>query len=432
MTTLQDPAAPLPAPPDRPARLFSARRLSLVLRFSSVQMLVQAAGFAAGIVLVRAMAQDAYGHYTLVVAMVGLCAVLLDLGLGNGLLALGGRHHDDPRRLGTLLQEAALLQRRLALAAGLPLHAGFVWMLHLQGLRAAEALGIGLLVALISWLHQRATLLMVVLRLQRRLSLQQALDLAVNLGRAVLLAGAALLHVDLWVATGALLVASAVHVALLKRRVLQPAGPGDIGARRALAGFVRRQAPNSVYYCLSAQITIWLVGWFGGAERVAEVGALGRLALLFSLIGAVLASIVQPYFARPRSAAELRQGFHVLNLGFAALTAALVAFAVALPQALLWVLGERYAGLRAEAPWMVAAGCLAAWSGAVYSMGSARGWIVPARWMIPTGVGAIVAGALCFDVATVLGAFQVNTLWSLASGMLAAAWVGRQLWRDSR
>ena len=429
MTVLHDRASALGKASAHPAALFSARRLALVLRFSSVQLLVQGFGFAAGIVVVRTLAQDQYGHYTLAVAMVGLCAVLLDLGLGSALLAVGGPYHDDPARLGVLLHEAFALQHRLALLLGAPLAAWFVWTLHQQGMALPAAALLVVLVAAITLLNVHISLWLVVLRLQRRLALQQGLELSVNAGRAAVLAGASLLYLDLWIGTLALLLASTVQFLLLRSRMALAPATADAGLRERLVSFVRRQAPNSIYYCFSAQITVWLVGWFGGAERVAEVGALGRLALLFALIGAVLASIAQPYFARPRSRAELRQACVALNAGFALLMALLVAGAQFAPGAVLWVLGPRYAGLRAEAAWMVAAGCLSAWSAAMYSLGSARGWVVPSSLTIPCGLGAIALTAVCVDVATVKGAFQINAAWSLAGLLLAAGWVGRELRR---
>jgi len=65
---------------------------------------------------------------------------------------------------------------------------------------------------------------------------------------------------------------------------------------------VRKQAPHSIYYCLQGQITVWLISIFGNADSVADVGALSRLAVVFSVLGALSSEIVFPAFARIQDA----------------------------------------------------------------------------------------------------------------------------------
>lgn len=416
--------------------LFSRRRLARVASFSSLQLLVQALGWVAGLILVRALAQADYGHYTIVIAMVGLGAVLFDLGLANAVLAHGGRDHDAPALLARLLGDAFDLQRRLTLVLALPLVALFALMLHGHGVEPFAFVALLALALASSWLSARNALWLAVARLRGDLRLQQGLELGVNLGRSLAIAAAALVYIDAVVAAALVAVAAAASHAVLTRHFRPLLGdPGlacDGSFRLAIADFVRRQAPNSLYYCIHGQVAVWLVGWFGSTADVAGVGALGRLAMLFTVAGALVAAFVQPYFARPRPPADLMQAFVAINSMFAVACVLLVLSALLAPQALLAVLGPNYAGLGREVVWMVLSSTLAAWSGAVYSMGAARGWLVPGVLLIPVGVASLALGAAIFDFGSVLGAFQLNTLSGAATLALMTAHVTVHLRRHAK
>jgi hypothetical protein len=98
---------------------------------------------------------------------------------------------------------------------------------------------------------------------------------------------------------------------------------------------------------------------------------------------------------------------------------------------LLWVLGRGYAGLHSELAWMLAAGTLAAWGGALYTIGCARGWVLPFWLAAPTGVLATAAAAMAVDVSTVRGSFVINTATALAGTLTALGYLGWQLRRHA-
>ena len=83
--------------------------------------------------------------------------------------------------------------------------------------------------------------------------------------------------------------------------------------------------------------------------------------------------------------------------------------ASAFPAAILWVLGGTYGGLESELLWMILASTLATWGSTVYSIGCARGWVMPLWLVVSTGVAATAIAASLVDVSTVRGSFQINT-----------------------
>jgi hypothetical protein len=419
-------------------QLVNGRRLKRLAGVFSAQMLVQLFGFMAGLLLVREMAPVDYGHYTALMTLVGVGAVMLDLGLSAAMLSLGGPHHAQPAPLAHLLADACRLQWRLTAWLALPLAGGGVVLLREQGLLPGHAVALVLLCLAVSVLNARNAVAVAVLRLRGDVALHQRLELGVNLARLAVVAGATLGHIDLALAAVTMAVPSVLMTIALGRALHAPPDAVDVADAlgAAAGGFdgrlrsaVRLQAPNSMYYCLSGQLPVLLVAWFGHTQQVAEVGALGRLALLFTVVGSVLAALVMPYFARPRRAAELRGAFLILNALFLGLTLLLALVALTVPTALLSVLGPKYLHLAPEALWMVLSASLAAWSGALYSIGAARGW-VPRGWLvIPVGVATLALAVVLVDVSTVAGAFQISTAAGASATLLMAGFVGLRLRR---
>ena len=417
--------------------LFTPVRLRRLAGFVSTQVAVQALGFVSGIVLVRAMAPAEYGYYTLAITLVGVASVLTELGLATAVLALGGRLAGTTGALAGLVADATALHRRMAaIGLGLVLPAFVLLMLHQQA-PLPQALALALLGGACAWCQVRSAIALSVARLAGDLARQQALDLAVGLARLAALALAAPWLLDATVAGAVNLLAAAATFLAWRRYLAARAGaeaPRDAPGTQtpALREAVARQAPNCIYYVVNGQLAIWLIALFGTADRVAEIGALGRLGAGFAVIAAVIGAVIQPYFARNHGVAALESGFLAVNAFFAALLAGLVGLAWAFPAEILWVLGGHYARLGPELRWMMAAVSLTAWSGALYSIGCGRGWVLPGRLGIGCGLAATLLGIRCFDLATVAGNLALNVLTAGVGTVVTFAYVGGCLLRYRR
>ena len=417
------------------APLINRRRLSRLGSVAGMQLAVQGLSFLCGIVIVRLLDPGQYGLYTLALSLVGMALVLGDLGLSSAVMAQTGRLLDDGAQRGQLLAQARRLQRPLVMASFAVLAPAALGLLVHQGHEVGLSLLMLSVVAGTAALQLHAQLGTAVGRVLGQVAFLQQLELLSHAGRLALLLLVALAGLTQWLTVGALaaclvsLVVGAVYAWALAGRTPswapRPVAPGtehDAALRR----LVRAQAPNSVYFVFSSQAAVWLVALFGDAERVAEVGALGRHSALFVVITAVSATLVLPFFSRHERVAVLRAGLWAVNVFFALLFVALLMLAAAAPQSLLWVLGSHYAGLQRELPWMLAAGTLAAWGGTLYSIGSARGWVLPFSIAAPAGVLATVLAAQAVDLSTVRGGFMLNT--AISGTALLAAW-GYLQWR---
>ena len=416
-------------------QLLTRARLRRVAGVASTQTLVQGLGFVAGIVLVRALSPTQYGYYTLAVALVGVANVLTELGVANAVMAIGGRLSGQRAALRGLVDDAHRLQAVLAVVAPCIVLPLFVLMLRHQAASLAQSLALVAAAAACAYCNVRITIAQSVARLAGQVAVQQKADLAMNVARLAMLAAAALVALDATVASVLNLAAAAGGFvfwrAWLRRELGESSGaPGANAA--SLRDSVRRQAPNCIYYVLNGQLAVWLMGVFGSADKIAQVGALGRLGAGFAVILQVVATLAMPYFARNQQSEKLESGFVALNVFFAALAAMLAGAALLLPRPILWVLGPHYAGLDAELVWMVLATALTAWSGALYSVACARGWVLPAALGIGCGVLTTIAGLRLFDLATVAGNLQLITLTSFMALLVNAGWFGHCLLRHRR
>ncbi len=409
--------------------LITRQRIARLGSFASTQLAVQVIGFGAGIVLVRYMEQAQYGYYTLAVSMASIAVILTDLGLATAVMAIGGRLTGQRRALGDMVSDANALYRRMAWVPFFMLTPCFVVLLMRQHAAPWQIAALAVTIVATAALSARAGVALSVTRLLGHAGLQQKLDLGVNLVKLGLLMAATCFFLDATVACLVNLGVAAAGFVVLTRHlgvhIDLPQHPTGSHAS-ALRKHLWKQAPNSIYFVFSSQMALWLIGVFGSTERVAEMGALSRLGALFTVIGAVSSALVLPYFARQDGRSELASGFVSINLFYAAVLASLVILAIAIPEPILWVLGSGYGGLHSELVWMVVASTFAAWGGTIYSVGCARGWVLPVWLTVSTGVLATVAAASAVDVSTVRGSFMINTANGLVGTVVA---VGYFAWR---
>ena len=410
--------------------ILTRSRLARLGQFASAQVIVQGLGFLAGILLVRQMEPTQYAYYTLTMTLVGVGNVLTELGIVNATLAIGGRMIGDGQSLDALLADAKAFHLRLSIGATVVVIPLFVGLLRHQHADWAFSATLALISAATTWYSVRALLVVSVARLRGALSTQQRVDVSLNAARLALIAMCALWFLNAVVAAAINLVAAAATFWVWRRWLGRGGYRPEQGTGEhwgALGRNVRRQAPNSLYYVINGQLAIWLVSVFGSTDRVAQVGALGRLSAIFMVVASVVAGVIQPYFSRARSSRALKDAFLAVNGFFALTLVVMVTAAITVPGLLLWILGGHYAALRAELLWMVLSTTLASWAGTLYGLGSGRGWIVPASLGIGTGVASTIVGVLCFDVSSVAGNFELSTLSNAVSTVVIIAFMRRHL-----
>ena len=392
-------------------------------RFASVQMLVQLIGFATGILLVRQMEQREYALFTITNTMQGAMNILADIGISIGMISIGGRVWQDSHRFGELVRTGLRLRRTLGALAVVVITPLLYYMLAKNGaspLYAATLIG-----AVVFTLSSQLSIgvFEVVPRLRSDIGVIQKIDLTGATSRLLVLLVLAAVFLNAgvaaFVASGTLLLQSY----LLRRYatgVIDFQASENPDDRRAMIGFIRQQAANAIFYCLQGQITILLITIFGHRAGVAEVGALGRLAMIYSVIANLIMNIFAPAFARCQNPRRLSWIYFGIVAAVGGFSLVVLASAVFLPTEFLFVLGNKYAHLHRELLLVVAGAGLNMMTGTLWCLNASRAWVAGSWLNIPLTICTQVLLIPFVNFSTVAGVLTFNLLAAIPSLLLNA------------
>lgn len=386
-----------------------------------VQAVVQIFGFLSGILVIRSLSQQEYAYFTIANTMQGTLNLLADIGISVGVVSIGGRVWQDRHRFGQLINTGLQLRKQLALLACLFV----VPVLYL--LLARNGTGFGyrwILVALVvgGLLPQLSSgILSVVPRLRSDIGRIQVIDFSTA---ALRLLG---LIAFLWLLNAATAIAIAMVTFFVQYLMLRHyvAGVVDLHAsadaedREVIVRFIRKLAPNAVFYCFQGQITVFLISIFAHrVSSVAEVGALGRLAMIFAVLSNLLANVFIPAFVRCHDSRKLRLLYAGVVGGVTIFGIFVIALAAFFPAQFLFVLGNRYTHLGAELLLMVSAAVLSSLAGAIWGLNSAKGWISGSWLYIPSTLLTQIALIPFTNFTTVSGVLWFNLISTIPSVLL--------------
>lgn len=418
------------------ARLSSAGLMSwagLLTRFFSWEVLIQAIGFASGVLLVRALPKAEYAYFTIANTMQQTMNTLADNGIGSGLNAIGGRVWNDRFRFGQLLNTAMRLRRSFALIAVVVVTPILAWMLTSAGATASQSSLICAAVLLGLYFQLANEVLIVAPLLHLEANRVQRLSLWSAALRLALLAAAYLLFLNAFVALLTAVVSFAFSEWLYRRWLplfADAKAPPNENDRREILTITKQQAPNAIYYCVQSQLMVWLISVFGSTSAVAEVGALGRLGMIFLMLGSLIGKVVMPRFARVQEPRLLWHRYGQIIAGQCAVLALFVALAASFPKMLLWILGPKYAHLEAELFLMILGTVFWSVLGTMYHLNLAKGWVVSPWLLIPIGIATEVLLILIFDLSQVKNVLIMGIL-STIPGFFLNIWRTRQGIREA-
>ena len=379
---------------------------TLLAKFVSVQIIVQAIGLVAGLLLIRTLSQKEYAYFTLANTMQATLLLLADVGVGSALSATGGKVWQDQQRFSELIQTGLHIRKNLAWIGGAIALPILCWMLIRNGTSVGYALLLAGAVLLGANYRLTTDVLTMVPRLHGRIDQLQKLDLGANVFRLAVLGAACLTYVNAAVAVLVASLSFGLQYVLIRRwaaKAVDLQAPTSAADRQTIFRVVKQMAPNTIYFCVQGQLSVFLISVFGSTKTLAEVGALGRLAVLFSIIGSVISSVVLPRFARCQNKARLKAMWWQIMGGYAALSLMLLALAIYLPGPFLWLLGKSYAHLDKELAYIIFSVVVGNLVGTIYGLNASRGWTQGAWLAIPIVLLGQIVLARTLDLGTVAG-----------------------------
>lgn len=397
----------------------------VVGNFALVQAIVQIIGFMSGILIVRTLDQREYAYFTIANTMQGTINLLADIGISVGLVSIGGRIWQDPHRFGQLINTSLSLRKKLGALVIVVVTPVMYFMLVKNGASIAYT-ALLIVVVLIGLVFQLSIgVLGVVPRLRTDISRIQMIDITGAIARLLALAGLLLVFLNAVIA-----VAVASAVSLLQYAMLQnyAAGVIDLTApenpedRRAMVRLIKHLAANSIFYCFQGQITVFLISFFARrAASVAEVGALGRLAMIFSVLTNLLTNVFVPAFARCQNKRKLPWLYAAIVGGVSVFSLLIIFGASSFPNEFLFVLGSKYAHLHRELLLMVAGAVLSAFTGTFWALNASKAWVRGAWLYIPLTLATQIVLIPYTDFSSVTGVLIFNLISAVPNLLLNIA-----------
>jgi O-antigen/teichoic acid export membrane protein len=390
--------------------------------FAFVQAAVQVIGFMAGILLVRSLSHQEYAYFTIANTMQGTINLLADIGISVGLASIGGRVWQDRHRFGELITTARHLRWRLGALAAAVVTPVLYFMLAKNGASATYALLLVLLVLAALALQFSVNVFSVVPRLRSDIGRIQIIDLTGALARLCVLVLLTLTFLNAGVAVAVGSAAVLLQYVMLRSyvsRVVDLQAGENAEDRAAMRAYTRSLAANAIFFCIQGQITVFLISFFGrDAASVAEVGALGRLAMIFTVLSNLLTNVFAPAFARCQDPRRLRGLFVQIIGGVAAFSLAVFGAAALFPEAFLLVLGNKYTHLEHELALIVAGSVASALTGAFWALNSSKAWIAGSWLYIPLTLATQIALIPFLDFSSVREVLIFNLISAIPNLLL--------------
>jgi O-antigen/teichoic acid export membrane protein len=403
----------------------------LLAKFTFVQAVVQIIGLAAGLLIVRALPKREYALYTIANTMLATILILADSGISSALMAIGGRVWQDSRRLGSLLNTALQLRRQLAAISVLVVVPVLVWLLRQNGASLLAILGLVLAVLAGSGLELITRIYCVALRLRSEIRQIQNQALTAALAKLAVVAAALFVFINAMIAVVSVVIGYGVQFVMLRRwvhREVDRSAPADSAMHAEIVSVLKRQAPHAIYYCLQGQIAVWLISVFGNSDNVANVGALGRLAVVFALLSSVTEEVVLPAFSRIQSLGQLRRRYIQIVLSYLGFSVPLVGVVALFPQQVLSVLGHQYMGLNSEIILMAACAVTTTMAGLLWATNASRAWIVPPALVIPCTIAVQAALVVLLKLSTVRGVLLFTIFTWVPSIVFSVCLAAKKMW----
>jgi O-antigen/teichoic acid export membrane protein len=371
------------------------------------QIFVSGTAILSGIIIVRLLSVEEYAYYTLANTMLSTMTLLADGGISAGVLAEGGKHWKDKQKLGEILTTGLYLRKRFALFSLLISIPILVYLLieHNASILTCTLVSLAIIPAFLAALSD--TLYEVPLKLHQDINKLQLNQFLVSLGRLVL----TLILLLIFPFTVLALIAYGIPRSIGNLNLKKLSGnladshqkPNGTSEKQIMQ-FVKKIMPTTIYYCISGQITIWLISFLGSTATLASFGALGRISSISAILSTIIATLIIPRFARLERKKELI--FKMFALDQILIFLPCLSFVLGVyffSDWILYVLGNDYSGLNYELLLIAISSGLSVMSKATNGLLNSRGMIIPPAILISVTILVQVSGVFVFQVSTMKG-----------------------------
>lgn len=345
--------------------------------------------------------------------MLGTMVVLADGGISSAVMAEASHVWQDKKKMGTVIATGLNLRKKFAVFS---LILAFPVLIYfLRDNNASWLMCILIILTLTPAFLSRLSsgLLEIAPKLKQDIVPLQKNQVEVNMGRLIL-TSSIFIFPYAYIAVLAAGLPQIYGNIRLRKIIIEYANFKEntsVKIRNKILKYVKRTLPEAIYYSISGQITIWLLSIFGSTDSIAQIGALGRIAMILTFTTIIFHTLITPRFSRLKKDYKLLLNrFLFIQFGLV-LIFILFLFIVSLfPDQILWVLGSKYSNLQYEIILSLAGSSLYIFSGLTYKLCSSRGWIINPIITICVSILTITLSILMTDVSTLEGVLTMNII----------------------
>lgn len=364
----------------------------LFLKFFSIQSLISILGIFAGLAAIRLMTKQNYAVFTMITVYSSSLIMLTDSGISSGLNALLGRYWEDQAKLVKLINSAIHLRKKIfwivVPVVSVVLFANF-WKLDIPWFVVGA---VWIIILLEFQIRVGLSFTKVVLQIFKKYQWIQYADLIAVLfriiGLGVLWCIMQLMELN-W-STAIILYAFVLlgffcQMYLLKKKRIEITGTEnsyDNTYESELQGYFKRQIPNTLFFSIHSQIMLWILSLIGSTSSIAEIGALSRIAIIFSIVLGFFQNVVLPEFSKNQNVQQLKKQYAKMLVGYVLMAILIVLLSLLFRDQLLWLLGNKYVNVAPLLPLMVLNTMANSFAGFLYAINVSKGWMHKAYLII--------------------------------------------------
>jgi O-antigen/teichoic acid export membrane protein len=380
----------------------------------SAQVIIQAVGFVSGILIIRLLPTQEYAFYVLANTMLGTMTILADGGITTGVMAEGAKVWNDRQKLGQVMSTGLALRKKFAIGSLIVATPVLIYFLrhHDASWLMTTLICISLIPAFLAALSD--SILEVSPKLKQDIVPLQRNQIMASINRLIMLGVTLFIFPWTFVAifdAGITRAYSNIKLRKISNNYSDNDQKPNKEVEKNILVIVKRILPTSIYYCLSGQITIWLISIYGSTKSLAQIGALGGLSTALSLFNVIFNILIVPRFARlPNNLRTIVKNFLLIQVGLIVVAILIVAGVSFFSKYILWILGHNFVHLKTELVLVTTGSAIALVSGSTNLMLAARGIIVRPVIYIPSIIFIQVGLAFILPISQVVGVLEYGIL----------------------
>lgn len=395
-----------------PSKSHLLRWVHVLSGFTLVQVLILLLQATIGLLLVRSLPRTEYAWFTLANSISTSLLIMVTNGLGIGLNGLSSGIWQNAEEYGSLLVAAIHLQRRLLLWTiffVLPVGAYLLWRNQCPWSVNACLL---LIITATGWSLSTFVILNHANRIHSKFRNLIYCDLLGTIVRLIVVwfLWASGLMSAITAMTAALIAQVLQAILVTRQTKLWVSANSKERVRHwqpELQKSVRALWPNVILFVLQGSLTTWLASVFGGTDQVADIGALGRLSFIYTILGAPL-QIVGPAFTRLNDAASLARRFMFVLGVYCVINVLLLLAAWMAPWLFLWILGPEYSHLNFEVFLILAGFSVGVIPNLCMLLVLSKGWHQGMFLHVPVSIGAQLILTPLFNLKSLQGLLELK------------------------